>query len=91
MKQEHTDVRHTSVKKKNFIVNCVVTKSCVKACKDAKNMTKRSLNEKRKHISAQQKRSHIINSTISIELIVKSTDSQENMLNKKSINTQENA
>ena len=50
MKQEHTDVRHTSVKKKNFIINHIVTKSYAKAHKNVKNITKRSLNEKKKHI-----------------------------------------
>ena len=48
MKQEHTNVRHTSVKKKNFIINCIVTKSHVKAHKNVKNMMKRSSDEKKK-------------------------------------------
>ena len=51
MKQEHTDIKHASIKKKNFIINCIVIKSCVKACKDTKNMIKKSLDEKRKHVS----------------------------------------
>ena len=51
MKQEHTDMRHISVEKKNFIINHIVIKSHVKAYKDIKNMTKRSSNEKKKHIS----------------------------------------
>ena len=90
MKQKHTDMRYTSVEKKNSIINHIVTKSHVKAHKDMKNITKRSSDEKRKHIFTQWKRSHIIDLTINIELIVKSTNSQKNMLNKKSVNTQEN-
>ena len=90
MKQEHTNVRHTLVEKKNSIINHIVIKSCAKAHKDMKNMMKRSSDEKRKHVSVQQKRSHIIDSTINTELIVKLTDSQENMSNKKSVNTQKN-
>ena len=90
MKQEHTNMRHASVEKKNSIVNCIITKSHAKAHKDVKNMIKRSLDEKRKHISTQQKRSHIINSIINTESIVKSTDSQENMSDEKSVNTQKN-
>ena len=41
-------MRHTSVEKKNSIINHVVTKSCVKACKDVKNMIKKFSNEKKK-------------------------------------------
>ena len=87
MKQECTDVRHTSVKEKNFIVNYVVTKSHAKAHKNMKNITKKSSDEKRKCISTQWKRSHIINLTINTESVVKSMNSQENMLNEKSVNT----
>ena len=86
MKQKHTNVRHTSVEKKNSIINYVVTKSHVKTCKDVKNMTKKSSDEKKKHIFTQWKRSHIIDLTINTELIVKLTDSQENMSDEKSVN-----
>ena len=79
-------MRHTLVKKKNFIINCVIIKSHVKVHKNVKNIMKRSLNEKRKHILTQQKKNHIINSTINTELIVKSMNNQENMLNEKSVN-----
>ena len=47
MKQEYINVRHTSIEKKNFIINHIVTKSHVKAYKDTKNMTKRSSDEKK--------------------------------------------
>ena len=40
MKQKHTDVKHALIKKKNFIVNHIITKSCAKACKDVKNIMK---------------------------------------------------
>ena len=86
MKQEHTNMRHTSIKKKNFIINYIIIKSHVKACKNTKNITKRSSDEKRKCIFIQQKKSHIINLIINTELIVKSTDNQKNMSNKKSVN-----
>ena len=43
-------MRHTSVKKKKFIINYIVTKSHAKVYKDIKNITKRFSNEKRKHI-----------------------------------------
>ena len=49
-------------------------------------MIKRSLNEKKKHIFVQWKRSYIINLTINTELVVKLTNNQKNMLNKKSVN-----
>ena len=75
MKQEHTDMRHTSVEEKNSIINHIVIKSCIKACKNMKNMSKRSSDEKKKHVFAQQKRSYIINSTISTESVVKLTNS----------------
>ena len=51
MKQEYTDMRHTSVEKKNSIINYIVIKSHVKAHKDMKNIIKRFSNEKKKHIS----------------------------------------
>ena len=51
MKQEHTDVRHTSVEKKNSIINYIIIKSCAKAHKNVKNMIKRSLNKKKKCVS----------------------------------------
>ena len=86
MKQEHIDMRHISVEKKNSIINHIVTKSHAKACKDMKNITKKSSDEKRKCISTQWKKSHIINSIINTESIVKSTNNQENMLNEKSVN-----
>ena len=70
-------------KKKSSIVNHIVTKSCVKIHKDIKNIMKKSLDEKRKCVSIQWKKNYIINLTINIKLIVKSTDSQKNMLNKK--------
>ena len=63
MRQEHTDMKHTLINKKNSIINCVVIKSYVKVHKDIKNMMKRSSNEKKKHITAQQKRSYIIDLT----------------------------
>ena len=91
MKQKHINMRHTSVEKKNSIINCIIIKNHVKACKDIKNMIKRSSDEKKKYISIQQKRSYIINLTINTELIVKLTNSQENMSNKKNVNTQKNA
>ena len=83
-------MRHTSVEKKNSIINHIVIKSHVKAHKNAKNITKRSLNKKKKCISAQQKRNHIINSIISIKSVVKLTNNQKNMSDKKSVNTQKN-
>ena len=46
-------MRHASVEKKNSIVNYVIIKSHVKACKDVKNITKKFSDEKRKHISTQ--------------------------------------
>ena len=51
MKQKYTNMRHTSVEKKNSIVNYIVTKSHAKAHKNMKNMTKRSSDEKKKCIS----------------------------------------
>ena len=46
----HRHETHFS-KKKNFIINYIVIKSYAKAYKDIKNITKKFLNEKRKHIS----------------------------------------
>ena len=86
MKQEHTNMKHTLVEKKNSIVNYVIIKNHAKAYKNVKNITKRFLNEKKKCVFAQWKKSHIINLTINIKLIIKLTDSQENMLNEKNIN-----
>ena len=48
IKQEHTDMRHALIKEKNFIVNCVITKSHIKAYNDVKNIIKRFSDEKRK-------------------------------------------
>ena len=83
-------MRHTLIKKKNSIINYIIIKSHAKTCKDTKNMTKKSSDEKKKHIFIQWKRSYIINSTINTKLIVKLTNNQKNMSNEKSVNTQEN-
>ena len=56
MKQEHTNMKHTSIKKKNSIVNCIVIKSCVKACKDTKNIMKKSSDEKTKCVCLTKKK-----------------------------------
>ena len=48
MKQEHTDVKHTLIKKKNSIINCVVIKNYAKTHKDAKNIIKKSSDKKKK-------------------------------------------
>ena len=73
-------------KKKNSIVNCIVIKNYIKAHKDTKNIMRKSLNKKRKCVFTQWKRNYIINSIINTELIVKSINSQKNMLNEKSVN-----
>ena len=46
-------MRHTSVEKKNSIINCIIIKNCAKVHKDVKNMTKRSSDKKRKCVFAQ--------------------------------------
>ena len=48
MKQEHIDMKHALVEKKNSIINYIITKSYAKAHKDMKNMTKKSSDEKKK-------------------------------------------
>ena len=59
MKQEHINMKHALVEKKNFIVNYVVIKSHVKAHKEVKNMMKKSSNKK-KSVSLLNKKKVIL-------------------------------